>query len=177
MQQTFQHPLPTILPDQIDAAIVAVEYLEVGDGCTTVATVTLDNGFVVTGTHSFARAKHFVPAEGRDLALYAARLKVLELLQFRAMDRAMPPTIPCPVAPYPQPGEIPAGETIPFAANAVPPAPVDDTLYIRITDAAGNSHELSFDPTPDEGPAPDFEFNPEVTPADAQPADPAPAAE
>lgn len=170
MQQTFQHPLPTILPDQIDAAIVAVEYLEVGDGCTTVATVTLDNGFVVTGTHSFARAKHFVASEGRDLALYAARLRALELLQFRAMDRAMngaplgmeaaPPTTPYPAGHnYEQPFGF--GGT----PGADPPAPIDDTLHIRITDAAGNSHELAFDPTPDEGPA------------DAQPADPAPAAE
>lgn len=182
MQQTFQHPLPTITEAQIDAAIEEVEYSEVGDACTTMATATLDNGFVVTGFHSFPRAKHFVASEGRGLALADARHKVSYLLQFRAMDHAMngaqlgEESAP-PATPYPRPDEIPAGEAIPFAANAVPPAPVDDTLHIRITDSAGNSHEMSFDPTPDEGPALDVEFNPEVTPADAQPADPAPAAE
>jgi len=76
----------TITTEQIEAAIRAVDYAELGDACTTVATAVLDNGFVVVGTHSFPRAKHFSAREGQRLALEDIHARVQALLTFRALD-------------------------------------------------------------------------------------------
>lgn len=153
----MQQPVPTVTPDQIDAAIAEVEYTEVGDACTTMATVTLDNGFVVTGAHYFSRAKYFVASEGRALALADARIKVLGLLQFRAMDHAMngaqlAEATALPATPYPVEAFVPISQFNPDAA------PVDDQPLVF--------GSLTGEPVPP--------FDPDVTPTDAEPsADPA----
>jgi hypothetical protein len=129
----------------IDRAIASISFTE--DGITTTATATLDNGFVVVGKHSFERAKHFVLMEGRAGAVDDVRSKVLELLHFRELD-ANRNRAPSERTRASDNGQLP----VPPEA----PAPEDDTLHIRITDADGNV-------------VVDAEFDPDVTPVDAEP--------
>ncbi len=130
----------------IDRAIASISFTE--DGTTTTATATLDNGFVVVGKHSFERAKHFVLMEGRAGAVDAVRGLVAELLHFRELD-ANRNRAPSERTRASDNDELPVPPTKPGPDE-------DDTLHIRITDADGNV-------------VVDAEFDPDVTPVDAEP--------
>lgn len=146
----------------VDRMIREISFTE--DGTTTTATATLDNGFVVVGTHSFERAKHFVLMEGRAGAVDAVRALVAELLHFRQLDanRNRDPgarTRASDNDELPVPGDPPQSiisEEVPTETISRPVPEEDDTLHIRITDADGNV-------------VVDAEFDPDVTPVDAEP--------
>src|SRR5690606_13892602 len=67
--------------------IKKVEYTVLQDGRTTVALLTLDNGFTVRGESSCLDIKDFNQEVGQDIALKVATSKVWAFLTFRLADR------------------------------------------------------------------------------------------
>lgn len=76
-----------VTPEEVKAAIRKVEYTVLQDGRTTVALLTLDNGFTVRGESSCVVAKNFIQEMGEEIALKDATSKVWAYLGFRLADR------------------------------------------------------------------------------------------
>lgn len=75
--------------EDIDAAIASVEYVLLPDGVTTIADVTLDNGFTVRGESSPAVPGEFDRAQGEVYAMLNARTQIRRHLAFRLADLRM----------------------------------------------------------------------------------------
>lgn len=76
-----------VTPGEVQAAIKKVEYMLLMDGRTTLALVTLDNGFTVRGESSCVDIKNFNKEEGEKIALRDATRKIWAFLGFRLADR------------------------------------------------------------------------------------------
>lgn len=76
-----------VTPAEVQAAIKKVEYTVLQDGRTTVALLTLDNGFTIRGESSCADIKNFNEQLGQEIALKDATSKVWAFLGFRLVDR------------------------------------------------------------------------------------------
>jgi hypothetical protein len=73
--------------EDLDAAIIGVDYEVLKDGRTTVCTLTLDNGFTVHGLTSCADPKNFDIEVGKRAALQKARDEVWPFLGFRLHEK------------------------------------------------------------------------------------------
>lgn len=73
--------------EEVQAAIKKVEYTLLQDGRTTIALVTMDNGFTVRGESSCVDIKNYDPIIGEPIALANAQDKVWAFLGFRLADR------------------------------------------------------------------------------------------
>lgn len=76
-----------VTPEEVQAAIRKVEYTVLQDGRTTVALLTLDNGFTIRGESSCVDIKNFKQELGEEIALKDATSKVWAFLGFRLADR------------------------------------------------------------------------------------------
>lgn len=80
--------LPTRVSEaEVDAAIRKVQYTVLQDMRTTIALLTLDNGFTVRGESSCVCVENFDKDLGESIALRNARNTVWMLLGFRLADR------------------------------------------------------------------------------------------
>lgn len=80
---------PSVSEAEVHAAIRKYEYTVLQDGRTTIALLTLDNGFTVRGESACVSAENFNEAYGAELAAKDAIRKVWMLLGFRLADRLM----------------------------------------------------------------------------------------
>lgn len=76
-----------VTPEDVEAAIKSVEYVVLPDGRTTIALITLDNGFTVRGESACVDKANFDKAKGETYALSDAKRKIWPLLGFRLADR------------------------------------------------------------------------------------------
>ena len=76
-----------VTPEEVQAAIRKAEYTVLQDGRTTVALLTLDNGFTIRGESSCVDIKNFNEQMGQEIALKDATSKVWAFLGFRLADR------------------------------------------------------------------------------------------
>ena len=76
-----------VTPQEVQAAIRKVEYTVLQDGRTTVALLTLDNGFTIRGECSRVDIKNSNEQMGQEIALKDATSKVWAFLGFRLADR------------------------------------------------------------------------------------------
>jgi len=70
----------------VEAAIAKVEYVVLPDGRTTIALLTLDNGFTVRGESACVVAAEFNQSLGEQYALNDAKTQVWRFLGFRLAD-------------------------------------------------------------------------------------------
>ena len=80
---------PRVTEADVNNAIKKVEYVVLPDDRTTVAVVTLDNGYTVRGEASCVCVENFDKALGEQYALQDAKSKVWPLLGFRLADTIM----------------------------------------------------------------------------------------
>ena len=73
--------------EEVQAAIKKVDYTILQDGRTTIAMLTLDNGFTIRGESSCVDIKNFNQGLGEEIALKDATSKVWAFLGFRLADR------------------------------------------------------------------------------------------
>lgn len=78
---------PRVTEAEVAAAIVKTDYVVLPDGRTTIAMLTLDNGFTVRGESSCVCIENFDAAKGQHYALEKAKDEVWKLLGFRLADR------------------------------------------------------------------------------------------
>ena len=78
---------PTVTVEELQAAIKKTEFVILPDGRTTIALVTLDNGFTVRGESSCVCKENFDQALGEEYAARDAQSKIWPLLGFRLADR------------------------------------------------------------------------------------------
>lgn len=78
---------PKVTQAGVDAAIKSVDYVVLPDGRTTIAMLTLDNGFTVRGESSCVCKENFREDLGQQYALENAKNQVWRLLGFRLADR------------------------------------------------------------------------------------------
>ena len=76
-----------VTKEEVNACIKKVEYVLLPDGRTTIALLTLDNGFTVRGEASCVDIKEFNKDHGEKFALENAISKVWPFLGFRLADR------------------------------------------------------------------------------------------
>lgn len=76
-----------VTPEDIEAAIMKVDYTVLQDGRTTICLLTLDNGFTVHGESICASISVFDPVKGQEIALRNAKEQVWKFLGFRLADR------------------------------------------------------------------------------------------
>jgi hypothetical protein len=67
---------PRITAEQVDAAIIGEEYIVLPSGRTTIAELTLENGFVVIGESICVCIENFDAELGRKIARAQARDKI-----------------------------------------------------------------------------------------------------
>ena len=82
-----QGQAPRVTEADVAAAIVKTEYVVLPDGRTTIAMLTLDNGFTVRGESSCVCVENFDYAKGEHYALEKAKDEVWQLLGFRLADQ------------------------------------------------------------------------------------------
>ena len=70
----------------VDSAIAKVDYVVLPDGRTTIALLTLDNGFTVRGESACVVLEEFDQAKGEHYALEDAKKWVWRFLGFRLAD-------------------------------------------------------------------------------------------
>lgn len=78
-----------ITPDMIDAEIVGEDFHVFPGSCLTICTLTLRNGFTVTGESACASPENFNAEIGQKIAKANARDKIWPLLGFRLRDAIM----------------------------------------------------------------------------------------
>ena len=78
---------PSVTIEEVNAAIKKVEYTVLQDGRTTIALVTLDNGFTVRGESSCVVKEKFDQKLGQHYALTRAKDSVWAYLGFRLAER------------------------------------------------------------------------------------------
>lgn len=70
---------PRLTDADIDAAIVAADYVLLPDGRTTICQLTLKNGYTVRGESSCVYIENFDAEIGKELAFKQARAKIWQL--------------------------------------------------------------------------------------------------
>lgn len=80
---------PRVTEEDIEKAIIKVEYVVLPDKRTTIALVTLDNLYTVRGESSCVCPENFDRALGEHYALRDAKAKIWPLLGFRLADTIM----------------------------------------------------------------------------------------
>lgn len=82
----MDHTQPKVAKEDVEAAIAKVEYVVLPDGRTTIALITMDNGFTVRGESACVLESEFDAALGERYALEDAKRQVWRFLGFRLAD-------------------------------------------------------------------------------------------
>lgn len=76
-----------ITPEDLDKEIVAEDYHVFPGSCLTICSLTLKNGFTVTGESACASPENFNAEIGQNISRSNAREKIWPLLGFRLRDQ------------------------------------------------------------------------------------------
>lgn len=76
-----------VTAEEVQAAIKKTEYVLLPDGRTTIALITLDNGFTVRGESSCVDIANYKQELGEEYATRDAQSKIWAYLGFRLADR------------------------------------------------------------------------------------------
>lgn len=78
---------PRVTLEEVQSVIKKTEYTVLQDGRTTIALVTLDNGFTIRGESSCVSKENFNQELGEEYATRDAQSKIWAFLGFRLADR------------------------------------------------------------------------------------------
>ena len=82
-----QMKAPSVTEAEVQAAVHKIEFTVLQDGRTTIALITMDNGFTVRGESSCVSAENFDASIGAEIATKDAMRNVWMLLCFLLADR------------------------------------------------------------------------------------------